>query len=347
MENDLPAGGVSEEESDGSAEQPSLKWTPLPPPNIKYNLWNAVSMFRDDEVEETNTANEHFGSDSFEKFGDGMHSSHFVKESHMEIDTAVNVQPPNEDQKVFSDEDDFLDMSIEDERVFDKIMQEDMDFDTLSSQETTIHTKNTFVALEPSNRTIPSCTSHTSQNDNPTNNDEASLTSYNPPVDIYDIDNEFDEISVDELNRIDREVDIYIERSPDSSSSDELPPVRWDKSTDPVVKPSQVHHISKANWLPVVQQPGADLNPVVCRKSYSNVKKVEVRGENSGTSIRQVSPVTSQGVPTLQPAVPAAVSFGPSVSNSTTAITSHLAVKQCPMCYFEFPARYVVNKCIL
>ncbi len=302
-----------------------------------------MSMFSDDEVEETNTANGHLGSDNFENIGDGMHSSSLVKESHMEM---TEVEPANGNQVLSDKGNDFLEISIEDEQAFDALMQEDFDFDTCSSQETTSHTKNSFVAFEPSN--VTPCTSHTG---NPTNNDEASLTLCNPPVESYDIDDEFDEISVDDLNRIDREVDLYIERSPDSSSSDELrhlPPVRWDKSTNPVVKPSQIH-VSKANWVPVARSShsGTDLNPVVCRKSYSIVKKVdlsEVKGEHSGESIRQVLPVAScQGVPTLQPAVSAAaVSFGPSVSNST-ATTSHLAVKQCPMCYFEFPARYVVK----
>ncbi len=284
-----------------------------------------MSMFSDDEVEETNTANGHFGSDNFENIGDGMHSSSLVKDSHMEMETEV--EPANGNQVLSDKGNDFLEISIEDEQVFDALMQEDFDFDTCSSQETTSHTKNSFVALEPSN--VTPCTSHTGEDDNPTNNDEASLTSCNPPVESYDIDDEFDEISVDDLNRIDREVDLYIERSPDSSSSDELrhlPPVRWDKSTNPVVKSSQIH-VSKANWVPV-----------------EKVDLAEVKGEHSGDSIRQVLPVTAcQGVPTLQPAVSAAaVSFGPSVSN-TTATTSHLAVKQCPMCYFEFPARYVVK----
>ena len=258
-------------------------------------------------------------------FGDelkGKTKEELVGQSDVKDEVTLFKEPERHVERSNSDMegDDAFNISMEEEQVFSALSQEN--FDTIPSQCTHQLQESTSVP-SPGNvdkfNNIPSTLStFDSKKDNTVNKS---------PVDVYKIDSDSDNMSIEDLNRIDKDIELFIENSQESSSSDDIPPVQWDRHSTTKTKHSSK---SRAKWLPVSDSISASCFPpksasigsrsssapsnANCIKSDSS--KVNIKGEFSGASVQSLGSVAGSG-------------------------SHHLAVEQCLICYFKFPPRYV------
>ncbi len=305
--SDPPAGSESEDEGYILQEQSPPKWTPLPPPNVSYILWNTMSRLSDKYIDEREKE-----QDDRRDVEGVLPTCNRVEVPLIKKDSDI-VEPMNcgEAGNEFVEEgDNFLNMSVEDEQAFDALIQEDLDF--VVSQGIHQPQKSTLsqvpLGVEASASVKQNVPSMSALKDVKSNN----LMSRSP-VDIYEIGDDFDDISTEDLNLIDETVELYVKNSPDSSSSDEsLPPVPWGRQSTTATK-----HNSKSRtiWLPLSDSISTSHNSENCLKGAG----ISVASEASYSEVKD------------------------KFSGGSTSQSHHLALKQCFRCYFKFPPRYVPN----